>query len=98
MADLTREEVQRIASLARLHLEPKELERLRGDLAHILSYFSALEAIDVKAVSPTAHVLEIEGGGRDDEPRPSLSRRRALAEAPDAAEGQFRVPRVLDRS
>ncbi len=95
MPELTGEEVCRIAGLARLRLAPEELERLRGDLARILSYFSALESIDVQGVAPTAHVLDLRGGDRLDEPRPCLPREKALAGAPDTGEGHFRVPRML---
>ena len=96
MAELTREDVLRIAGLARLRLEDRELQLLTRDLARILDYFSALQRIDVETVPPTAHPLDATGAGRDDTPGACLDHDRALAAAPDAAEGYFRVPRVLD--
>ena len=95
MPELTAKEVHRIAGLARLRLEPDEVERFRGDLVRILTYFSALEAVDVTDVPPTAHVIDPVPSGRDDEPSPCLPRDRALRAAPDPAAGHFRVPRVL---
>ena len=95
MPELTGKEVRRIAGLARLRLEPDEIERFRDDLGRILTYFSALEAVDVTDVTPTAHVLEPGDRGRADEPRSCLPRDLVLHGAPDTAAGHFRVPRVL---
>jgi aspartyl-tRNA(Asn)/glutamyl-tRNA(Gln) amidotransferase subunit C len=95
MAELTPAQVRAIARLARLRFDAAHLERLRGDLARILDHVSALASLDLDGIEPTAHVLEMTGGGREDEPHPCLDRERVLAQAPDAAAGHFRVPRVL---
>ena len=54
---LTREEVRRIAALARLRLEPGEEERLAGELSAILDYVRQLEELDVAGVEPMTHAL-----------------------------------------
>lgn len=95
MPDLTAKEVQHIAGLARLRLEPDEIERFQGDLGRILTYFSALAAVDVTDVPPTTHLLDPVHGGRDDEPGSCLPRDHALRAAPDSSAGYFRVPRML---
>jgi len=95
MAELTPAQVRAIARLARLRFDADQLERLRGDLARILDHVSALASLDLEGVEPTAHVLEMTGGGRTDEPLPCLDRERVLGQAPDAAADHFRVPRVL---
>src|SRR5207302_9827791 len=53
---ITRDEVRRIAALARLRLEPAEEERLTADLDHILEAFARLSTLDTSAVEPTAQV------------------------------------------
>lgn len=91
-----RDTVDYVAQLARLRLDEDEREAMTEQLATIVDYVTQLESVDVSDVPPTASVGRETGGGmRDDEPRPCLSRDRALANAPDADEGHFLVPRVL---
>jgi aspartyl-tRNA(Asn)/glutamyl-tRNA(Gln) amidotransferase subunit C len=51
---------------------------------------------DVEGVPPTTHAVPVENVSRPDEVRPSLPREAVLAGAPDAEDGRFRVPRILD--
>jgi aspartyl-tRNA(Asn)/glutamyl-tRNA(Gln) amidotransferase subunit C len=95
MAALDIDEVRAIARLARLRLDEAKVEALRHDLERILDHFSALAGVDVTGVEPTAHVLELTGGGRPDRPGSCLGRDKALDGAPDAGDGHFRVPRVI---
>jgi aspartyl-tRNA(Asn)/glutamyl-tRNA(Gln) amidotransferase subunit C len=94
---LSREEVVRIAALAHLELTEEEVTRFGPQLADILGYVAAVQAVDTSEVAPTAHVLDQPPVDRPDVPTPSLSRRDALANAPEAAHeaGFFKVPRVL---
>jgi aspartyl-tRNA(Asn)/glutamyl-tRNA(Gln) amidotransferase subunit C len=96
MSVLSREEVQRIAALARLELTSDETELFTRQLAHILDYVEQIRDLDTTGVPATAHVLN-QPLERDDTPRESLDREAALANAPDAAvhSGLFKVPRVL---
>ena len=86
--------VRHVARLARLHLEPDELERMRAELSSILEHVDRIQAIDLEGVPPTTHVEEMENVLREDEPRPSLTVEEALREAPDAADGGFAVGRL----
>ncbi len=95
MAELSSGQVRAIARLARLQLAGADLREMGGQLGRILDAFSVLASVDVEGVEPTAHVLDLPGGGRSDQPVPSLPREAALDQAPDAAAGHFRVPRVL---
>jgi aspartyl-tRNA(Asn)/glutamyl-tRNA(Gln) amidotransferase subunit C len=95
MAKLSIDDVRAVARLARLRLEEDELESARHELGRILDYFAALARVDVSDVEPTAHVLEMTGGGRSDEAGACLERREVLGAAPDAAAGCVRVPRVI---
>ena len=64
---ITRDEVRRVAALARLRLEPDEEERLTADLDHILEAFVRLQALDTSDVPPTAHVDDFGAELRADE-------------------------------
>jgi aspartyl-tRNA(Asn)/glutamyl-tRNA(Gln) amidotransferase subunit C len=94
---LTREEVRRIASLARLELEPEEEARMAEQLSAILDYVRQLEALDVSAVEPMTHALA-EGAAplREDEVAPSLDPEVALGNAPARAGTCFKVPRIIE--
>jgi aspartyl-tRNA(Asn)/glutamyl-tRNA(Gln) amidotransferase subunit C len=93
MARLSRDEVHHVARLARLELSEEEVERYATELSKVLAYMETIgELGDMADVAPTSHVVEVENALRGDEPRPSLPRDVALAAAPDAALGGFRVP------
>ena len=92
---LTREEVGHVAHLARLELTEDELERFAGQLSAVLGHAEALRRLDVSALAPTSHPLELENVLRPDDVRPGLSRDEALAAAPATEAGCFVVPRIL---
>jgi len=93
---LSREEVQHVARLARLHLSDDELERMREQLDAILAYIDKLKELDVEGVEPTAHAVPLLDVMRDDENAPCLPQEMALANAPDRAGEFFRVPRIIE--
>ncbi|MBI5150485.1 MAG: Asp-tRNA(Asn)/Glu-tRNA(Gln) amidotransferase subunit GatC [Candidatus Omnitrophica bacterium] len=93
--NITKEDVQYIASLSRVHLQGDEVERLTKDLENILGYVHKLEKLDVRAVEPTSHVLPIHSVYREDEVRPSLQQAQATALAVEAHNGFFKVPKVI---
>ncbi|MEA2141578.1 MAG: aspartyl-tRNA(Asn)/glutamyl-tRNA(Gln) amidotransferase subunit [Solirubrobacteraceae bacterium] len=90
---IDRDQVLHVAKLARLRLTDEEVERMSGELSHILEHVEKIgELTDLDDAPPTTHVVELENVLRPDEPRPSLPRERALEPAPDATEDGFRVP------
>jgi aspartyl-tRNA(Asn)/glutamyl-tRNA(Gln) amidotransferase subunit C len=89
-------EVSYVAGLARLDLDPGEEERLTGQLNAILEYMSQLSEVDTAGVEPTSHVLPLTNVMRDDVPRDCLSTAEALANAPDADQGHFAVPKIIE--
>jgi aspartyl-tRNA(Asn)/glutamyl-tRNA(Gln) amidotransferase subunit C len=91
---ITRDDVVHVARLARLEIPADEIERLQRELAAILAAVGKVSELDLRDVEPTSHPLDVVNVSRDDEPRPSLPRDQALANAPDAADGAFRVPAV----
>jgi aspartyl-tRNA(Asn)/glutamyl-tRNA(Gln) amidotransferase subunit C len=89
---IDRDQVLHVARLSRLALSDEELERMPAELSKILEHVEKMDELDLDGVEPTSHVVELQNVLRDDEPRPCLPRERALAGAPDVAEGGFRVP------
>ncbi|NLV32477.1 MAG: Asp-tRNA(Asn)/Glu-tRNA(Gln) amidotransferase subunit GatC [Acidobacteria bacterium] len=96
---ITREEVLKMAQLARLEFSEEELDGFTAQFQGILDYIEQLRQVDVEGVEPTSHVsLPADFDPRmyrEDEPRESLSVEEALGGAPDPASGHFRVPKVL---
>jgi aspartyl-tRNA(Asn)/glutamyl-tRNA(Gln) amidotransferase subunit C len=88
--------VDHVARLSRLELSSEERETFRVQLGSILDHFRQLDALDLRDVPPTSHVLPMANVLRDDAPRPSLPREEALANAPAAEDGFFVVPPVIE--
>jgi aspartyl-tRNA(Asn)/glutamyl-tRNA(Gln) amidotransferase subunit C len=94
--NLTLEEVEHIAELARLELMPAEKERFRQQLSAILEYAARLQQIDTTGIAPTASVLPARSVLRADEPKKGLTTVELLSNAPAVEQDQFRVPPVLE--
>jgi aspartyl-tRNA(Asn)/glutamyl-tRNA(Gln) amidotransferase subunit C len=89
---IDREQVLHVARLARLELSEDEVARMTGELSAILDHIEKISALDLDGVPPTSHVVEVPNALRPDEPRPSLPRGVALANAPVVDEDGFSVP------
>lgn len=96
MTAITTDEVAHLARLARLDLAPEELARLAGQLDVILGAVAAVSEVAAADVPPTSHPLPLTNVARPDEPQPCLTPQQALAGAPAAEDGRFRVPRILE--
>ncbi|MFN2456056.1 MAG: Asp-tRNA(Asn)/Glu-tRNA(Gln) amidotransferase subunit GatC [Pyrinomonadaceae bacterium] len=96
---ITESDVQKIAALAHLEITPEEQRAFTPQLAEIIAYVEQLNELDTSRVEPAAGGLTREGEQtevvREDAVQPSLGQKLALEEAPDAAHGHFRVPKVL---
>jgi aspartyl-tRNA(Asn)/glutamyl-tRNA(Gln) amidotransferase subunit C len=86
--------VDHVAKLARLSLTEEERLTFARQLDGILAYAESIQALDTSGIEPMSHALAT-GAFREDEPEPPLERDRVLESAPDAADGLFRVPRIL---
>ena len=95
-SSLTRDDVLRIAELARLELTVEEVTLFTKQLGSILDYVEQIRGLDTVGVTPTSHVMN-RPLDREDEPRPILARHDAIAAAPEPAleAGLFKVPRVI---
>lgn len=94
MSDITRADVAHLARLARLAVTDEELDVFSGQLDAILDTVAKVDAVG-DDVPPTSHAVPLTNVLRTDEPAPGLTRDQALAGAPSAEEGRFRVPRIL---
>ena len=96
---ITESDVAKVAQLAHLEITPDELKVFAPQMAEIVNYVEQLNALATSSVEPALGGLTPEGepadSSRDDTVAPSLGQKLALAEAPDAASGYFRVPKVL---
>lgn len=95
---LSKDEVRHVAMLAHLGLEPGDEEFYAGQLNGILGHIDRLQQVDTEHIPPTAQVVEIASRLREDEPRPGLSQEEALANAPAAVDGFFRVPAIQEET
>ncbi len=97
---ITEQEVRRVAELANLALTDEEVAQMAQDLSGILEHVDKLNELDTTGVEPMAQVLfdaEETATLREDRERPPLSNHDALANAPVAGSGYFKVPRVIER-
>jgi aspartyl-tRNA(Asn)/glutamyl-tRNA(Gln) amidotransferase subunit C len=93
---LTADDVRSVAHLARLKLSDEEVERFTQQLGDVLTYVEQLNEVDTAAVEPMAHAIELSNVLRADEPRESLPRDAALANAPQTDGKYFLVPQILE--
>lgn len=93
---LTREDVAKIAHLARLDLTAAQLDQYREQLSAILDYAEMLNELDLDGVTPTAHAVAQQNVMRPDVAEPGLSLEDALFNAPQQQDNQFRIQSVLD--
>lgn len=95
MARITISEVEHVAHLARLDFDQEEKERFAKELNDILEFVAQLEEVDTTGVEPAYHALELKNVFREDRVEPSLPPEEALANAPEAEDGAFVVPRII---
>ncbi len=91
---ITRDDVLHVAALARLEIPEEEIDTVRDQLGAILEAVGKVSELDLADVEPMTHPLDLANEWAEDEPRPSLPQEEALANAPDPADGSFRVPAV----
>lgn len=96
---ITETDVAKIAQLAHMEITPDELKTFAPQMADIVAYVEQLNEVATSNIEPSLGGLTPEGeatdSAREDLPTPSLGQKLALAEAPEAAAGHFRVPKVL---
>jgi aspartyl-tRNA(Asn)/glutamyl-tRNA(Gln) amidotransferase subunit C len=92
---ISRQDIEKVALLARLQLKEDELQTMTAQLAQVVAYVDLLAEVDTERVEPMAHAVEVTNVFADDVVRPSLPRDAALANAPHRDERGYLVPAVL---
>jgi aspartyl-tRNA(Asn)/glutamyl-tRNA(Gln) amidotransferase subunit C len=93
---ISREDVDKVAYLARLELADEEKEQLRQQLAKILEHIAVLQELETDHIAPTSRVVTLQNVTRADVVTPSMPVADVLANAPDQQEDLFRLRAVLE--
>jgi aspartyl-tRNA(Asn)/glutamyl-tRNA(Gln) amidotransferase subunit C len=88
--------VEDVAHLARIELQAEELEKLSGQLEHILQFIDKLKEVNVDNVLPTSHAIAVSNVLREDSPKGSLPAEKVLANGPSKKGNFFVVPKVIE--
>lgn len=94
MRKIERKDVEHIAKLAELDFSEGELEKFTVQLDRILDHVARISEVDTEKIPPTSHVIEIKNVFRDDIAKKSIPREDALKNAPEVADGGFKVPKI----
>lgn len=92
---LSKEEVLKIATLARLELSASEVEKYSHQLSSILEYVEKLNQLNIEGIEPTAHAVLVPTPFREDRVAQDETMEKSLQNAPDREETFFKVPKVL---
>jgi aspartyl-tRNA(Asn)/glutamyl-tRNA(Gln) amidotransferase subunit C len=92
---IDREQVRKVAHLARLQITPEEEEQFTTQLNSILGYFEQLSELDTNDVPPTTRAIELSNITRADELKPFADKQALLQAAPEQEGEYFRVPQIL---
>jgi aspartyl-tRNA(Asn)/glutamyl-tRNA(Gln) amidotransferase subunit C len=96
MADLKRDDILKLARLARLHLSDEEVEQFRSEISSILGYVEQLQKVDTKGLEPTYQVTGLKNVMRPDEVKDyGATPQELLKNAPATEKGHFKVKRIL---
>ena len=95
MSSLSRDDVAKLAALARIEMSEEELVSLSSQFGTILDAVARVQEVNLDGVIPTSHPQPIQNVFREDEVRPSLTPEQALSGAPAQEEQRFRVPQIL---
>lgn len=93
---VSKEDVVKIAHLARLDLKESKVGEMQDSINKVLDWMEALNVVDTQNVAPLAHMTSALNHFREDEAISSLSRDKALALGPDTNEQYFKVPQVIE--
>ena len=93
---ITKQEVEKIAQLARINMSESERDEFAQQLSDILDYVEKLSELATDDVEPLASALDLHNVFREDTPGESLARRDALSNAPDHTDEFFKVPKVIE--
>ena len=93
---ISQKDVEHVARLARLTLEPEDLKIMTDQMDAILGYVDKLNELDTEGIEPMAHAVPMSNAFREDETKPAIGIERALQNAPQGEDGYFKVPKVIE--
>ncbi len=96
IVSISKKDVEHVANLARLALTEEETNIYTEQLNSILGFFEKLDELDTSEIKPTSHAFNITNVFREDKAGESLPREKALKNAPEQKDGQFKVPTVME--
>lgn len=97
MANIISDEtIEYVGILAKLELSDEEKEQEKKDMANMLDYIDTLNELDTSGVEPMSHVFPVNNVFREDVVTNGDDREEILANAPEAKEGAFVVPKTFD--
>ncbi|MEJ2054766.1 MAG: Asp-tRNA(Asn)/Glu-tRNA(Gln) amidotransferase subunit GatC [Calditrichaceae bacterium] len=94
---VSKQEIEKIAQLARLNLKEEEINTIEGQINQILEYVKKLDELDTENTEPLSHTLDMTNVFREDIVRESLPREKALENSPLKSDKFFRVPKVIKK-
>ncbi|MFA5092973.1 MAG: Asp-tRNA(Asn)/Glu-tRNA(Gln) amidotransferase subunit GatC [Candidatus Omnitrophota bacterium] len=93
---IDKDTIKHVSHLARIELQPEELEKLSGQLHDILGFIDKISVLNIENVAPASHILPISNVLREDKPQSSLSTEKVLANAPSKKGSYFSVPKIIE--
>ena len=93
---ISEDQVNHVARLARLSLQPQETELFTRQLNEILDYMEQLNEVPTHDIEPTSHIMELSNVFRDDVVKSTSATDALLANAPETAHHFFVVPRIVE--
>ncbi len=95
-SSLNRRDLEHLAKLARIALDPKEEEKLLGDLGHILDHVKELQSLDTSNVAPMTGGTDLKNVFREDGERENTNRGAGVDAFPGKKDGYLKVPPVFE--
>ena len=96
MAEISLDEVKKIAKLSRLKITDEEAEKFSSQLTDILKYAEKINEINTDNIPPTSHSIDIKNALRADTVKPSYSRESIMRNAPEPENGFYKVPKIIE--
>ncbi|MHA8088392.1 Asp-tRNA(Asn)/Glu-tRNA(Gln) amidotransferase subunit GatC [Aquirufa sp. Wall-65K1] len=96
MMKVNKEDVIKIAHLARLELKEEKIQDMQDSINKVLDWMEALNAVDTSSVEPLVHMTPAINHFREDQAKATLDRQKALNLGPDTNESYFKVPQVIE--
>lgn len=93
---IDKETIKHVSHLARIELQPEELEKISVQLHDILGFIDKISVLKIENVAPTSHILPVSNVLREDRPQKSMAPEKALENAPSKKGNFFSVPKVIE--